>query len=112
LGRSTSRTICRARRARNGSRARGFDRRAALRANSLVSLRDAVAGLGLAVLPCYLGDAAGLVRVGAPILELASALWLLTHPDLRATPRIRAVLDGLAEFLRPLRPPLAGRRKR
>jgi DNA-binding transcriptional LysR family regulator len=93
--------------------ARGLDRRAALRANSLVTLRDAAgAGAGLAVLPCYLGDPAGLARVGAPIPELASALWLLTHPDLRATPRIRAVLDGLAEFLRPLRPLLAGRRRR
>jgi DNA-binding transcriptional LysR family regulator len=92
--------------------ARGFDRRAALRANSLVAVREgALAGLGLAVLPCYVGDPAGLVRVGAPIAELASALWLLTHPDLRRTARIRAVLDGLAELLRPLRPLLAGRRK-
>jgi hypothetical protein len=62
-------------------------------------------------LPCYVGDAAGLARVGAPIAELASAPWLLTHPDLRRTARIRAVLDGMAELLQPLRPLLAGRRR-
>jgi DNA-binding transcriptional LysR family regulator len=49
-------------------------------------------GLGLAVLPCLLGDANGqLMRVGEPIPECESALWLLIHPDLRDTARIKAV---------------------
>ena len=93
---------------------RGYDRRAALRANSLLALRDAArAGIGLALLPCYVGDAdPGLVRVGAPIAELDSALWLLTHPDLRRVARIRAVVDAMAALLQPLRPLFEGRRSR
>jgi len=64
---------------------RGHDRRASLRANGLVALRDAAAqGMGLCLLPCYLGDLSpALARVGEPIAELENELWLLTHPDLR-----------------------------
>jgi DNA-binding transcriptional LysR family regulator len=71
------------------------------RANSLLSLREAArAGLGLVPLPCFLGDAsAGLVRVTPPIAEMASNLWLLTHPDLKRMPRVRAVLDAIGDFL-------------
>jgi DNA-binding transcriptional LysR family regulator len=76
------------------------------RANSLTSLCEvARAGVGLAPLPCFLGDAdAGLIRVTPPITEMASSLWLLTHPDLRRMPRVRAVLDAIAEFLSKVRP--------
>jgi DNA-binding transcriptional LysR family regulator len=91
-----------------------YDRRVALRANSLLALRDAArAGLGLALLPCYVGDPEpGLARVGAPIAALESALWLLTHPDLRRVARIRAVMDGMGELLQKLRPLFEGRRPR
>jgi DNA-binding transcriptional LysR family regulator len=70
------------------------------RANSLLSLREAArAGLGLVPLPCFLGDASpGLVRVTPPIAEMASNLWLLTHPDLKRMPRVRAVLDAIGDF--------------
>ncbi|PWG64030.1 LysR family transcriptional regulator [Sediminicurvatus halobius] len=65
-------------------------------------------GIGLAVLPCYLGEpAAGLVRVGEPLPALALDLWLLTHPDLRATARVRAVLDFVAGRVRAGVPGLA-----
>jgi len=89
---------------------RRLDGRAAFRANSLMALRAAAAeGMGLAILPCYVGDAEPrLARVGAPLPELASELWLLVHPDLRRVARIRAVLDGLAALLAPLRPLFAG----
>lgn len=91
---------------------RRLDRRAAFRANSLLALRAAAAaGLGLAILPCYVGDTEPqLVRVGDPLGELAAELWLLTHPDLRRVARIRAVLDGLAALIGPLRPLFAGLR--
>lgn len=91
---------------------RRLDRRAAFRANSLLALRAAAAeGLGLAILPCYVGDAEPrLARAGDPVPELESELWLLTHPDLRRVARIRAVLDGLAALIGPLRPLLAGLR--
>lgn len=74
--------------------------RIACRVDTLLALRDAAeAGLGIAVLPCYVGDAAvGLRRVAPKTLpEPRSALWLLTHDDLRRTARIRATLDVLAK---------------
>jgi DNA-binding transcriptional LysR family regulator len=36
------------------------------------------------------------VRVLPPQPEMSSSLWLLIHPDLRRTARVRAVLDLLA----------------
>lgn len=58
-------------------------------------------GIGLGVLPCYLADAwTGVVRVGEPIPELATDLWLLTHPDLRRINRIRAFMEYVGEALK------------
>jgi DNA-binding transcriptional LysR family regulator len=73
----------------------------AFRSNDLASLHAAAAsGLGLAALPRYLGDAdPRLVRVpvaGAPPLR---DLWLAVHPDLRRSPRVRAVLDYLSDLI-------------
>ncbi|MCE8016562.1 LysR family transcriptional regulator [Halomonas sp. MCCC 1A17488] len=63
----------------------------------LAAARD---GLGRAVLPCYLADAEPtLTRLGEPIPELATDLWLLTHPDLRRVVRIRAFMAFVAEVL-------------
>jgi DNA-binding transcriptional LysR family regulator len=75
--------------------------RVALRANSLLVLRDAAAAhLGLAALPCYLGDsAAGLVRVHPPIAAMTTALWVLTHEDLRRSTRIRTFTEFAAAAL-------------
>lgn len=83
----------------------GRDRQVVYRVNSMLGCCDAVrSGLGVGVLPCYLGDRAQeLTRFGAPIEALSSELWLLTHPDLRRTARIRAFLDFLDTALRPHR---------
>ncbi len=72
------------------------------RANTLLGLLTlAKAGMGLAALPCFLGDTtAELQRVRPPIAELATDLWALTHADLRRVPRIRAFLDFLDGELR------------
>lgn len=76
--------------------------RIAYRASSLINqFVAAKAGMGLALLPCYLGDIdPGLRRVvDAPITELRRELWIVTHADLRKTARVRAffsiVGDGL-----------------
>jgi DNA-binding transcriptional LysR family regulator len=69
------------------------------------------AGLGLGFLPCFAGDRhPAFIRVAPPLPSLSSDLWLLTHPDLRHVPRIRILLDYLAEKLVPLRPLLEGAR--
>jgi molybdate transport repressor ModE-like protein len=73
------------------------------RTNSVVNqLVAARAGIGLAVLPCYLGDPEpGLVRAlpGGPVPALERELWIVTHQDLRRTARVRAFFDVVAEGL-------------
>jgi DNA-binding transcriptional LysR family regulator len=66
-------------------------------------------GLGLAVLPCFLGDGLKeLRRVAPPDPALSSELWVLTHPDLRRTARVKAVFQILHEALGKLTPRLRG----
>lgn len=73
----------------------------ALRVNSLaLAARACADGLGLAVLPCFLGDQLpDLQRVTAPIPACATGLWLLMHPDLRDMARVRLVWGELGERL-------------
>jgi DNA-binding transcriptional LysR family regulator len=89
----------------------GLLERVALRANSLLHVCHAVrAGLGIGILPCYLGDhTPGLRRLGRPLPELTSPFWLLTHPDLRRVVRIRAVMEWIPKLVRPYRGLLVGR---
>jgi DNA-binding transcriptional LysR family regulator len=70
--------------------------RVAMRCNGFEALAGAaMAGLGITVLPSYLGDWMGgmerVLAVGAPRREI----WLGVHPDLRHMPRIRAVIEAL-----------------
>lgn len=61
------------------------------------AIRD---GAGAGVLPCYLADDdPALERVGDPLPALSADLWLLVHPDMRRTARIRAVMDFLGDRL-------------
>ena len=80
------------------------------RVNSVLGLVSAAkSGIGLAPLPTALGDAeADLVRVLGPIPELARSWRLLTHPDLRKTPRVSAFFDFINDELASLRPILTG----
>jgi DNA-binding transcriptional LysR family regulator len=58
----------------------------------------AVAGVGLAILPCFVGDLqAGVVRAPFQKPEPDRSIWLLLHRDLRRTARIRIFVDFLAE---------------
>lgn len=76
-------------------REHGGEGRIVYKVNSLLGLGEAVAaGIGLALLPCFIGDSMpGLARLCEPIPEIEGELWLLTHPDLRNTARVRAFLD-------------------
>ncbi|MGQ3486920.1 LysR family transcriptional regulator [Roseovarius pacificus] len=77
----------------------GCDDGCVCRVDSVAGMHAVVrSGIGVAVLPCYLADAdTDLVRLGDPIEDVAVDLWLLTHPDLRDTARIRAVLDHFGQ---------------
>lgn len=67
-------------------------------------------GAGLAVLPCYLADGdQRLMRFGEAIPALSTDLWLLTHPDLRRTARIQALLRFLANAVKDRSAWLSGR---
>jgi DNA-binding transcriptional LysR family regulator len=67
------------------------------------------AGLGLGVLPCYLGDAEPGLRRVETIAGLGQDMWILTHSDLKRTPRIRALMDFLAKDLARRRDLIEGR---
>jgi len=67
----------------------------AARNNSVLGLVYAVkSGIGVGPLPTAIADGEPeLVRVLGPVPELARSWRLLTHPDLRRTPRIAAFFD-------------------
>ncbi|HUZ65187.1 MAG TPA: LysR family transcriptional regulator [Acetobacteraceae bacterium] len=70
-----------------------------LRSNDLEVQRAAArAGVGVAALPHFLGDAdAGLVRVEVVAKPVRREVWLVVHGDLRRAPAVRAVMGFLAE---------------
>lgn len=82
----------------------------AYRSSSLINQLMAVkAGLGLALLPCYLGDLEpDIERVQDPLYELTRELWLITHKDLRNTARVRAFFDHVGGGLLARRTLLEG----
>ncbi|MFL5264243.1 MAG: LysR family transcriptional regulator [Anaeromyxobacteraceae bacterium] len=82
------------------------ERRIVFRSNSTATLQAAArAGLGIAVLPCFLAETdPALVRLEGP-RPVDHELWLLVHGDLRRTPRVRAVIewvDAVVERARPV----------
>ncbi|MES2037805.1 MAG: LysR family transcriptional regulator [Pseudomonadota bacterium] len=81
--------------------AQGLTERAVFRSNSLTGVVSAAnAGMGMAILPCYLGDRApALKRLGAPVEEFLSTLWILSHPDLRRVRRINACIEKIQPAL-------------
>jgi DNA-binding transcriptional LysR family regulator len=80
------------------------------RNNSMLGTLSAVkAGIGVAPLPITLGDAEEtLIQVLPPVAELTRSWYLLSHPDLRKTPRIAAFVDHVLEDLPALRAALIG----
>jgi DNA-binding transcriptional LysR family regulator len=61
-------------------------------------LEAAKAGMGLSMLPCFLGDSAQeLVRVPAHLRWKRFDLWMLSHPDLRDAVRFKEFRQYLRE---------------
>jgi DNA-binding transcriptional LysR family regulator len=72
--------------------------RVVYKVNTVLGLAEAVeAGVGIGHLPCFVADVRpSLVRLSPPEPRFAADLWLLTHPDLRHSARVRVFLDFLA----------------
>ena len=71
-----------------------------IRFNSMWAMAaGCAAGLGRAVLPAYLGRRFALTPLSEPIDALASAVWLLYHPDAKRSPRTRAFVDSVAPLV-------------
>ncbi|MDH3218733.1 MAG: LysR family transcriptional regulator [Gammaproteobacteria bacterium] len=81
---------------------RSIDRsKVCLRCDSFVSvLVAAESGIGLALLPRFLGDASRVLRrVEMSTAELTTGLWVLTHPDLARSARVNAFVEHLSAAL-------------
>ena len=64
--------------------------------------------IGLAILPCFLGDKSPVLqRVSNEVVTLHSA-WILTHPDLKATHRVRVFAEFLFEAIQRKAPIIKG----
>lgn len=80
------------------------------RCNSTTALLAAArTGLGVVLLPCYIGDAEpALRRLDGP-KPAPHEIRLLVHGDLRRTPRVRAVIEWVDGLVERARPALLGR---
>lgn len=69
------------------------------RHNSVLGLVSVIkSGIGIGPLPTALGDAENeLVKLIGPIPELTRSWRILTHPDLRRTPRVAALFDFIVD---------------
>ncbi|MDA1076595.1 MAG: LysR family transcriptional regulator [Proteobacteria bacterium] len=77
--------------------------------NILLQFSAIKADVGLAVLPCGLADPdPKIVRIADIDPVPAQQIWLLTHPDLRGTSRIRALTEFLVEAFKRHQPMLSG----
>jgi DNA-binding transcriptional LysR family regulator len=74
-------------------------------------VRAAIEGLGLVILPTYVGDAEpGLVRLPEADARHVADIWLLYHPDLRDNARVQAVRGVIREGFERRIARYAGRR--
>lgn len=67
-------------------------------------------GVGVALLPSHIGDTeSALVRMFGPLKDIVSGCYLIAHPDLHKTPRVRAFFDFMIEEIEQFRPMLVGK---
>ncbi|PCI88111.1 MAG: hypothetical protein COB24_03175 [Hyphomicrobiales bacterium] len=77
--------------------------------NLLVQLEACKAGMGISILPCFLGTGEpSLTRLSEPKPDPKFELWLLTHKDVRTNMRIRVFSDFIISAIKSERSRLTG----
>ena len=86
--------------------------RVVLSSSSLLSQAAAVvAGLGVSPLPCLFGDVQPGLRRLLPGVIGHHDVWLVVHPDVKTSARVRAVMDYFIALIQKEAPLLAGRKR-
>lgn len=77
------------------------DRRFVFRSNDLAALLHATrAGLGVAALPCFLAEHDPALRLlSDQSCTTVRQLWLVMHPGVKRSPRVRLIADLLVELI-------------
>jgi len=80
--------------------------------NTVLGLAEAVEqGIGIGHLPCFIADTRPALRRLAPVVpDFGTDLWLLTHPELRYSPRVRLFMEFVATRISMQRTLLMGER--
>lgn len=83
--------------------------RVVLESNSLITHASAVvAGLGVSPLPCLFGDVQPNLRRMLPETIGHHDVWLVVHPDVKTSSRVRVVMDFLTQLLETEAPLVSG----
>jgi DNA-binding transcriptional LysR family regulator len=70
-------------------------------------------GMGLARMPCYIGDTdPSLRRLDLPLTPSTWGIWILSHIDLRSSARVRVAREFLIESIEGQREVVLGERSR
>jgi DNA-binding transcriptional LysR family regulator len=75
--------------------------RVAARTSEIMTMMEAVRNhMGIARMPCYVGDAeAGLRRLDVALTPSKWGVWVLSHVDLRSTARVRVCREFLIDVI-------------
>jgi DNA-binding transcriptional LysR family regulator len=78
--------------------------------NTVLGLSQAIeSGLGVGFVPCFIGDKTpGLMRLLRSPMVFDASLWLLTHPDLKNSARVRAFVEFMGRELMRHKPLIEG----
>jgi DNA-binding transcriptional LysR family regulator len=84
--------------------------RPSVRVNNWLTLLELTRrGVGLSILPCYLGDSDPLLqRIGDVLNGVQIDQWLLVHRDVRTLVRVRLVMDALIRLFQSKRAVIEG----
>lgn len=90
------------------------DARVVLQVDDVSTMLAAVRnGLGVARMPCYIGDYdTNVRRIDVPLTPSVWGIWVLSHVDLRGTARVRVCREFLFDIIQQQRALVLGERSR